>query len=286
MAAWKHVNFWNEGFYKMYRQDAAKDAPSLEGTKDVDCADLSITALVDFAEKHFLPVTFLDASGFLYCSKANIPWGMLNHTRRNLFWYSKSMFLGVVRTFIQVKSLYGFNTTENGSGPEPGDLLMRYKEWPVIGKVRLHHTALVFAAYPPGTPSSQASNMTIPNFPGDDQAMKDSQGTKYFRGTVDKDGKTANRLPDSDAHFDYLNSRGDDKRNAELIYYANARQFADDDFEFRIYAPRVLDNWGDWKNPNGPPPRGLGMRSFFSDSKSNEPNDNDAAWVQEKIVDS
>ena len=93
--------------------------------------------------------------------------------------------------------------------------------------------------------------------------MQQFYTTEYFRGTVNDDGVTTYRRPDKDIHFDYLNSRGEDKRNAEVIYYANAAQLADDGFEFRKYAPKVLDNWLDWDG-EGRPPRGIGFLSRFS----------------------
>jgi hypothetical protein len=186
-AAWIHRNKWNDYFYEKYRAATALAAPGGRGTKDVDCADLSIKSLIDFAADNGLPVTFLDVSGFLYCSLASVPWGML-HRIRTRPWFDKEAFLGVVRDFIRTKSLYKHNTVENPSGPKPGDLMIRYKER-FYGAVnqRMTHTALVFGTYPPGTPSPMEKNVAIPDFPGDDEARKQFNQTQYFRGTVDDD---------------------------------------------------------------------------------------------------
>ena len=73
--------------------------------------------------------------------------------------------------------------------------------------------------------------------------MKESTVTQYFRGDTvngEEGTRTASRLPGKDWHFDYLNSRGDAKRNAELIYFANAKDFLKYGFEFRIYSDEVL----------------------------------------------
>src|SRR5262249_32811605 len=59
--------------YKMYRTYVEGRAPTLIGTKDVDCVDLSIIPLMEFAATNLLPVTFLDADGFLLSSKTNQP---------------------------------------------------------------------------------------------------------------------------------------------------------------------------------------------------------------------
>jgi hypothetical protein len=96
-----------------------------------------------------------------------------------------------------------------------------------------------------------------PDFPGGDAAMKDKHRTRYFRGDVDANGVTIAREPkppfDTDVHFNFLNSRGKDKRNAELIYFANARQLRDEGFDFYEYSLLVTDNWPDF-NGDGVPP--------------------------------
>jgi hypothetical protein len=273
MGAWTHKNAWNAGFYTRYRQYVAQNAPSYKGTKHVDCADLSITLLIDFAAKNFLPVTFRDADGSLLCSKAQGTWRCSQSfpTKAELrgpLFVHPAVFLGVVRKQIQVKSLWYWNTVENPSNFGPGDLMMRYSSF--AGVTTQDHAALVFAVYRPGTPHPRASDKTLKNFPGRDNAMQDFGGTEYFMGTpdVDNDWATSYKQPDIYWHFDYLNSRGDKKRNAELIYFANKNFFEADGFEFRQYAPRVLDNWDDWDG-NGPPPRGIGVKSLGTTNETN-----------------
>src|SRR3954454_19856546 len=115
------------------------------------------------------------------------------------------------------------------------------------------HAALVFGTSAPGQPALalyKDDPAGYPNFPGGRLAMKDSHRTRYFRGDVDADGATVSRELTApfrqDAHFNYLNSRGDDKRNAELLYFANARQMREDGFDFFEYSLLVTDNWSDF----------------------------------------
>ena len=67
-------------------------------------------------------------------------------------------------------------------------------------------------------------------------------------------------------HFNFLNSRGNAKRNAELIYFANARQLRDEGFDFYGYSLLVTDNWPDF-NGDGVPP----FRSRTSIGRSARP---------------
>jgi hypothetical protein len=233
-----------------YRKFAQTSAPSLKGRKE-DCADLSIMVLINFAQSNALPLSFYDVDDWLYASKANSPIGPFR--KFGLPWFTKENYTRIVQQNIQTKSLYQRNTVINVAGPQIGDLMMRYTTF--LGITRKHHTALVFAVYPPGKPHPRENDKSLPSFPGDDAAMAQFNVIEYFKGTVDSDGKTAHRRPDKDIHFDYLNSRGDDKRNSELIYYVNAAQLRDDGFEFRQYSPDVLDNWSDWDGA-GLPPRG------------------------------
>jgi hypothetical protein len=142
------------------------------------------------------------------------------------------------------------NTEVNSNGPDPGDLMMRYG-----GIRRRHHTALVLSVYAPLAVHPQWRNPGVPDFPGSDAAEKQAHVTRYFMGTKNGDGATAYRGPDMWWHFDYLNSRSDAKRNAELIYFANENQFRADDFEFRMYSESVIDNWDDWNGIGVPPNR-------------------------------
>jgi hypothetical protein len=276
MPAWQHTKLWSDsGMYQNYRQYVKKTVPNaptgvFEGAHE-DCADLSIRLLIDFAEQSGLPVTFRDVSGWRYISKAERAYGPpdsnidLGHPQTMIQsfktgdreadgtlvpWFTKGDFTKMVMENIQTKSLWELNTTENPSGPDPGDLMMRYG-----GIHRYHHTALVLDVYAPYATHPQWNNPHIPDFPGADAAEKQKNVTRYFMGTKDKDGRTAYRTPDMWWHFDYLNSRGDAKRNAELIYFANESQLRDDDFEFRVYSDSVIDNWNDWDGRGVPPSR-------------------------------
>ena len=275
MSAWKHTNKWNPDMYQKYRKYVETTVPNapygvFEGAHE-DCADLSIRLLIDFAEQSGLPVTFRDVSGWRYISKAERAYGSpdlvryLGHPNESIQlyktgdrvadgtvapWLTKADFAKRVMENIQTKSLWHHNTEVNKNGPDPGDLMMRFG-----GIHRYHHTALVLGVYAPVTYHPQWRNMQVPDFPGADTAEKQTNVTRYFMGTKDDDGRTAYRTPDKWWHFDYLNSRADMKRNAELVYFANESQFRDDDFEFRMYSDSVTDNWDDWNGAGIPPNR-------------------------------
>lgn len=281
MPAWKHTSLWTPAVYQKYRKYVEKTVPNaskgvFEGAHE-DCADLSIRLLIDFAQLSGLPVTFRDVSGWRYISKAERAYGppgapfSTDHPQAAIHnfksgdrvadgtmvpWFTKDDFAKMVMENIQTKSLWFLNTEENPSGPDPGDLMMRYG-----GIHRYHHTALVLSVYAPYATHPLWRNPGIPDFPGADVAEKQKNVTRYFMGTKGDDGRTAYRTPDMWWHFDYLNSRGDAKRNAELIYFANENQLAnDDDFEFRIYSESVTDNWDDWDG-RGVPQTGNGTRT-------------------------
>jgi hypothetical protein len=264
MAAWKHYSQWNEARYKQYRNYAANKAPGYKGRKE-DCADLSIMLLIDFAAANGLPITFKDVDDWFYISKAWYAWGPDGHII-NVPFFTKEMFTTVVQKNIQTKSLWYHNTVVNPSGPEAGDLMMKYTTG-FAGRTVDNHTALVFSVLPPGKSHPKSHDPNVKIFPGREKAKEDFNGTEYIMGTVDKDDDwaTTSLDPDKEYHFDYLNSRGDKKRNAELIYYANKAQLLDDGFEFRRYAPLVLDNWSDWDGEGYPPrgpPGGRGRGSY------------------------
>lgn len=202
--------------------------------------------LIYFAAQAGLPVTFEDNDGIHYTSRADFAifkhrfsWALEltggGPVVKSLSWKDdKAKFYEAVKQRIGVEALWNRNTVRNYRGPQPGDLVIRYGG----GN---HHAALVYAVYPPGAPHPKQKYKDIPDFPGDSQAIEEFHQTEYFRGTVGTTGATAYRQPDHDFHFDYLNSRSKFKRNAEILYYANADQFLRDGFEFRAYAPGVLD---------------------------------------------
>ena len=274
MPAWQHTSQWTSAMYDKYRKYAETTVKTasygvFEGAHE-DCADLSIRLLIDFAAQSGLPLTFRDVSGWRYISKADRAFGPpeapydLGHPKTQIVrfetdgrvadatavpWLSKDDFTKVVQENIQTKSLWNFNTQESPNGPDPGDLLMRFG-----GIHRYHHTALVFSVYAPFAIHREWRNSAIPDFPGSDDAEKQTHVTRYFMGTTDDDGKTLYRNADMWWHIDYLNSRGDAKRNAEIIYFANENQFRAEDYEFRMYSDTVTENWNDW-NGFGVPPR-------------------------------
>jgi len=266
MAAWTHYATWdgnNRKVYATYRKYVTQNAPGRRSTKDLDCSDLSITLIIEFAAKYGLPVTFKDAEGAFYSSKARsaiVPKtsgydgagagaGAPRYDEDTRVWDNSEKFLAVVRDKLQTKSLYLYNMELNSpSGPDSGDLMIRYRTKWFGTKVdqKNTHTALVYQSYAPGAPHLLENRKDVPSFPGRDQANS-QPNTEYFRGTVDAStGVTTYRAPDMDTHFDFLNSPADRKRIAELIYFANARQLRDEGFEFYRFKEGVVDNFADW----------------------------------------
>jgi len=60
MAAWRHWAFWDGSAYQGYRKYVSQRAPAFRGRDDLDCADISIYLLIDYAAQAGLPVTFWD----------------------------------------------------------------------------------------------------------------------------------------------------------------------------------------------------------------------------------
>lgn len=256
MSAWDHRYGWTSDVYYRYRKYVMANATSYEKSER-DCADLSITLLIEFAAKHLLPLTFQDAVDGKYISKAK---GLIQKTSKGNYeldddvtWKSKDDFVKAVLSRTSAWDLYRYNSRINEYGPVPGDLMLRAKE------KSDSHAALVFGTYSPGQPAipEYKDLKGYPNFPGGNSAMKQVNQTRYFRGDVDADGVTLSREPkppfDKDVHFNYLNSRGNAKRNAELIYFANERQLRNDGFDFYEYSFLVTDNWPDFKGDGVPP---------------------------------
>jgi hypothetical protein len=265
MAAWSHSAKWdgnNQKWYAEYRKYVAQNAPARRSTKDLDCSDLSITLIIEFASKFGLPVTFKDAEGAIYSSKAKsalVPKtsgydgtgagaGAQRYDEAGPVWNSSEKFTAIVQEKMQTKSLYLYNMELNSpTGPEAGDLMIRYRTKWLGTKVdqKNTHTALVYLAYARGIPHPLENRKDVPSFPGRDQA-NNQPNTEYFRGTVDESGATASRAADMDPHFDYLNSPADKKRIAELIYFAHTRQLRDEGFEFYRFGQGVVGNYAGW----------------------------------------
>jgi len=239
MAAWTHPAYWGPSTYPEYRKYVAANAPLYRGRRDLDCADMSLTLLVEFAVSKGLPVTLRSDDGTRFISKATrqTPTAYLS-VHRTYSWSSKDEYLAAVINRLNAKSVFSQNTEVNPRGPEPGDLMCKPD-----------HTALVFKVYPPGLDHPRASDTSIPIFPGPLMAAKQLTQTEYFRADHSSIKPTV--------QFDYLNHRGEGtpvKQAAELIYFADAPQMQMDGFQFRRYKAAVMDNWTDW-NGQGDPPR-------------------------------
>jgi hypothetical protein len=201
--------------------------------------------LIEFAAQEGLPVALKDNDGNVYRSRTEytsyaiggVAGGVMGvlgigyAARNTVSWKNADEFYQAVKQRIGAEALYGPNTVVNYGPPAPGDLMLRKT-----------HCALVYRVYPPGERHPLAGDTKIPSFPGAATAKQQSHVTEYFKGTVGSDGVTLSRDPDQDYHYDYLNSRADAKRNAELIYFANAAQIHSDNFVFCKYAAAVLES--------------------------------------------
>ena len=261
MPAWKHSldSGWDPATIRAYRFYVGIVAPNHRGDTE-DCADLSMKFLIHFAASHGLGVSLKNADGWEYSSRSD----RASRSHMNAYdpanneakWTNRDEFYAAVKRHINVRDLWHHNTTKNLLGPRPGDLLIVYKKTGIWAS--RHHAGIVCSAYSPGYPHPKTHDGTVPDYPGGDVAMSQKNVTEYFRGTTVNHGegnRTASRQPDADVHFDYLNSRGDDKRNAEMILFANATDFQGYGFEFRIYSDHVFDGRA-YDNTRDTPQRG------------------------------
>jgi hypothetical protein len=145
MAAWKHseVNDWDAwGTYGAYRKHVAAKAASFRGREE-DCADFSMSLLVDFAAENGLALTFEDNAGRRYISKASgvvIPY---THAQPHVVvasqvWSTKEEYRKWVLNRIGVEPLWKRSAEVNRSGPENGDLMIVYKKGAVAGSGEIH----------------------------------------------------------------------------------------------------------------------------------------------------
>ena len=242
MPAWTQTASWTPGAYQEYRNYVRLMAPFYRWRRE-DCADLAMIIMINFAASRGLPLTFTDAYRGIYPSIGKEALFSNNVSRwfpEFYHWRTKEEFTEGVMKGLGVKALWKYNTTVNWFGPMPGDLLMKFTEG------RYHHVALIFETYAPGQPHPKQNDLSVRDYPGDDLAEEQYSVTEYFRGTLKDDETTLSRLPDNDIHFDYLNPRGHKKPLAELIYFANARQFQKAGFEFRRYSPNALTGDDYW----------------------------------------
>src|SRR5215469_4981807 len=185
MSAWTHTNWWQPNTYGEYRRFVSQRAPQYRG-QTADCADISLTLLVDFASQRGLPLTFWDNADVRYISKATRQTpkdSRIAHTRT---WSNKAEFLRAVQKRIGADSLLKKNTLTNPSGPQPGDLMSSAQ-----------HTALVFAVRAGAGAHPRAADRTIAPFPGDVVARTQLNQTEYFRTTVSR--------ASAGLYVDYLN---------------------------------------------------------------------------------
>jgi hypothetical protein len=241
MAAWKHWQYWNPGTYQAYRKYVIDRAPLFKGRVDLDCADITLVLLIEFAADRGLPVTFWDNDQVRYPSKGTRQTPSSQRLLSTRSWKNKGEYIEAVTHRIGAKSLVNENTEKNPRGPQPGDLM-----------VKVDHAALVIQVYPPGITHPRARDKRIPVFPGHDQARLQLNQTEYFRQEIPGPEVYHPNEIDCETHFDYLNHRGFGKERAELIYYTRVSEMRSQGFEFRMYKSGVLDNWLDWDGLGDP----------------------------------
>jgi hypothetical protein len=124
MAAWKHWGFWDRTTYDRYRSHVAQEAAKFRGRTDLDCADMSLILLIDFAAGRGLPVTFWDNNRVRYISKATrqTPTSYLKASF-TLTWKTQAEYTDAVRRRVGARALLEQNTLVNPRGPQPGDLM-------------------------------------------------------------------------------------------------------------------------------------------------------------------
>src|SRR6476661_5716286 len=124
MAAWEHRYGWNADVYYRYRKYVISKAKAYEGS-DRDCADLAISLMIDFAAGLNLCLTFSDATGGTYISKAR---GLIQPTTKrgwelddDITWSSKEEYVKAVLKRTSAWDLANYNCRVNQYGPTPGD---------------------------------------------------------------------------------------------------------------------------------------------------------------------
>jgi hypothetical protein len=242
MPAWKHTAQWSDDLKAAYRKTVASTAPTKAGNQGLDCADLSDSLLIEFAARNGLPLMFKDNDDVEYRSRfdGQSPYREVPVVgyRMGKTWSTKDEYMNAVVARIGTKALSEKNLDPADCNPiEAGDLMIAFKD-------NIHHTSLVYRVYGAGESHPYAGRADIPDFPGDEEAIKRVDQWNYFRGTIleEKDDKIIRltRNPDKDVHVDYLNYRSQRKDRAELIYFANVRQMRADGFKFRWYTDDVF----------------------------------------------
>lgn len=241
MAAWVHRNFWDFNAYQQYRKYVEDNAPNYKGRTE-DCADLSMTLLIDFAANNGLPVTLWDNNSVRYISKATGQYPDDSRWFHSRSWKDKDSYLNAVRRRVGADSLVNQNTVPDPIGPRPGDLMIKHD-----------HASLVYRVYLPTVNHPRAYDKSIPLFPGNEIARTQLDQLEYFRKKIPGPDEMRPNEIDAGVHIDFLNHRGNGKQKAELMYYASAQEFLLEGFQFRMYAPGVIDNWAEWDGKGKPP---------------------------------
>jgi len=218
MPAWTKTVQWTEETYRKYREYVRLKAPSLKGRTE-DCSKLSILLLVDFAHQAGLPITLQGGYGRFYCSMEDQQYPPEQIIGETLTWKNRQEFYEALKRRINAESLFRYNTVDNPSGPQAGDLMLS-----------TGHAALVINTYQAYVPHPKASNDRIPNFPGPDVAKTQLDQLEYFKS----------REPDNTVRFDYLNHRGQGKEKAELLYFSKPEVMKGYGFQFRKFNKGVM----------------------------------------------
>jgi hypothetical protein len=151
MAAWRHASFWDGSAYERYRDYVRHRAFQFRGRMDLDCAELSLVLLIEFAAENGLPVTFWDSGDVRFISKATRQTPKDPRMLHSYSWKNENEYIHAVKSRVGAKVLLGHNTVKNPAGPQPGDLLTSSE-----------HTGLIYAVYPPGVEDPRSGGTAPP----------------------------------------------------------------------------------------------------------------------------
>jgi RHS repeat-associated protein len=226
LAAWKHTSWWDDSWKKKYRDYVNMHAQDYLGRTE-DCADLSMTLLIDFAAANGLPVTLRVDTGHLIISKS-------------CKWSNKDDFLEFVKRKIGSKALFDQNTGPALKEEEirAGDLI-----------ISTHHTALVVKAMKPGE-SSFGQILSFDETTGGPVAYQqpftqlwDDAAAKAHPGQLQWIYN-----PESTAGYrvDYLNHTGFWQPYARMKYNQLDSVLIADGYQFRFWHDIVFSNYKTW----------------------------------------
>lgn len=255
LAAWKHTNWWNDGWKQKYRNFVSQHAKDYVKRPE-DCATLTVMLLVDFAAKNGLPVTLRGQGGCLWISKSC------------QFWKGKDDFYQrVTKGGKGQRGVHSYEVFNHNTGPDKKD------EAILSGDVgtKLGHAFLVVNAMKPGVLSAGQQR----NLPTTSPAPT-SQPTTARRPTSQPTTATAGVItakpwvqkwdevyayshpekhffiysPSStkEVRIDYLNHSGVGKRTAvaEIKYNRLVSELKAAGFHFRFWHRIVFSNYKTW----------------------------------------